>query len=206
MTPSATATTRPAKIIILRHGEKKSGGHELCSTGTLRAQALAAQFLGRNANPSLFLPPEEPAAFLVVTPHTLETASPAAKTWGLQPKGDEGKVKKSDLDSATKAAAQDALTNYAGKIVVMVWEHKHIANEETNDAGTSLRALLGLDQATKPPPDKWEGNNYNFFWIVTWPGNQVTVEIKQQTFAAPFDNLPNNAWKAPELNKGADCE
>jgi hypothetical protein len=206
MTPSATATTRPAKIIILRPGEKKKGDHALCSTGTLRAQALAAQFLGRNANPSLFLPQEEPAAFLVITPHTDETATPAAETWGLQPKGGNGKVKKSDLDSATEAAVKDVLTNYAGKTVVMVWEHKHIASEDTNDDRTSLRALLQLDHANPAPPKKWEGDNYNFFWIVTWPANQVTVEIRQQTFTDPYTKLPNNAWGAPALNKGADCE
>ncbi len=198
----------PAKIIILRHGEKKNG-HELCSTGALRAQALAAQFLGKDGTQALLSGP--PAAVLAITPHTVETATPAAHTWGLQPQtspllghhsgADEDKA----LDEATKAAAEDVLTNsaYAGKTVIMVWEHKRIASKEHNAAKTSLRALLNLDQA----PKKWEDDNYNYFWIVTsGPGNQVTVETKQQAFTDRFANLPNNAWGAPEQNKGADCE
>jgi hypothetical protein len=44
----AQAETRPARIILLRHGEKKNSA-ELCGVGTLRAQALAAQYLGKGA-------------------------------------------------------------------------------------------------------------------------------------------------------------
>jgi hypothetical protein len=122
----------------------------------------------------------------------------------------KGEEKDSDLDEATKAAAQDVLTNpaYAGKTVVMVWEHKRIASEEHNAARTSLRTLLRLDQATTPPPKKWEGENYNFFWIVTYgPGNRVTVDSSQhQTFSGKFAVLPDNGWGEPEQNKGKDCE
>ena len=142
-----TKTTKPAKIVILRHGEKRNG-HELCTTGTLRAQALAAQFLGRNATPALLSEP--PAAILAITAHTIETATPAALTWGLQPQAspmpgrDKGEEKDGDLDEATRQAAQDVLTNsaYAGKTVVMVWEHKRIASKEHNAAQTSLWTLL----------------------------------------------------------------
>ena len=207
-----TAMSKPPKIIILRHGEKKNS-HELCTTGTRRAQALAAQFLGKKGTQSLLSKP--PAAVLAITAHTIETATPAAQTWDLQPQAspmpgrDKGKEKDSDLDTATQQAAQDVLTNsaYADETVIMVWEHKRIASDKHNSARTSLRTLLRLDQATPPPPEEWEDDNYNFFWIVTYgPGNQVTVEIKQQTFTDTFDDLPNNAWGAPEQNKGADCE
>jgi hypothetical protein len=77
MISSAMANAQPAKIIILRHGEKKNG-HELCTTGALRAQALASQFLGRNATSVLLSEP--PAAVLAITAHTIETATPAAQT------------------------------------------------------------------------------------------------------------------------------
>jgi hypothetical protein len=210
---SAMASAQPAKIIILRHGEKKNG-HELCTTGTLRAQALAAQFLGRNATPALLSEP--PAAVLAITLHTIETATPAALTWGLQPQASpmpgrgKGEEKDSDLDEATKAAAQDVLTNpvYEGKTVIMVWEHKRIASEEHNAARTSLRTLLHLDQATNPPPKKWEGENYNFFWIVTYgPRNLVMVDTSQdQAFTGKFFVLPDNGWGEPEQNKRKDCE
>jgi hypothetical protein len=211
---SATAFAEPAQIIILRHGEKKNG-HELCTTGTLRAQALAAQFLGRNAERSL-LPPEGPAAILAITLHTIETIEPTAQTWGLQvkaspvPRGEKGEEKDEDLDKSTKEAANDVLTNpaYSGKTVIMVWEHKRIASKENNATQTSLRELLHLDQATPTPPEKWEGENYNFFWIVTYgPGKKPTVDThRQETFTGQFADLPDNGWGKPEQNKGKNCE
>jgi hypothetical protein len=42
------AQAHPARIVILRHGEKKNGS-ELCSVGQLRAQALSDQYLGKGA-------------------------------------------------------------------------------------------------------------------------------------------------------------
>jgi hypothetical protein len=208
---SATATARPAKIIILRHA-KKQNKHELSDLGLRRAKALAKQFLGSKANPSLLLPSEKPAAILAITAHTIETAKPAAKTWGLKAKAsrmpgrDKGNQKDSDLDKATKRAAQDVLNNpaYRGKTVIMVWEHKHIASKDNNKAQTSLRALLRLDRANPPPPKKWKGDNYNFFWIVSYgPGNRVTVDTSQrQAFTGKFADLPDNDWGEPEDPKG----
>jgi hypothetical protein len=204
---SATATARPAKIIILRHAEKQNK-HELSDVGLRRAKALAKQFLGSKAHSSLLLRSEKPAAILAITAHTIETAKPAAKTWSLKVKAKaiagrkEGNEKDSDLDKATKDAARKVLNDpaYRGKTVIMVWEHKRIASREHNAAQTSLRALLRLDQANPPPPEKWEDDNYNYFWIVTYePGGQVTVDASQrQTFTGNFADLPNNAWGAPE--------
>jgi hypothetical protein len=77
----APAFATPARIIILRHGEK-AGAWKLCGVGQARADALAATYLGRNAAKSLFAAGEEPAAFLAITLHTLELAAPAAATWG----------------------------------------------------------------------------------------------------------------------------
>ncbi len=42
------AQAQPSRIIIARHGEKKDGA-KLCKVGKLRAQALAAQYLGKGA-------------------------------------------------------------------------------------------------------------------------------------------------------------
>lgn len=66
----------PARIIILRHGEK-ADKCKLGGVGQQRADALAATYLGRGAAKSLFSPGKEPAAFLAITLHTLELASPA---------------------------------------------------------------------------------------------------------------------------------
>jgi hypothetical protein len=206
-----TKMTKPAKVIILRHAEKENK-HELSDLGARRAKALAKQFLGSNAKSPLLRPSEKPAAVLAITAHTIETAKPAAKTWRLKPKAarmpgrDKGTEKVSDRDKATKHAARDVLTNpaYAGKTVIMVWEHKHIASKDCNKRRTSLRALLRLDRADPPPPKKWKGDNYNFFWIVTYgPGNRVTVDTSQrQAFTGKFSDLPDNEWGEPEDPKG----
>ena len=69
----AAAFAAPSRIIILRHGEKEDAWR-LCGVGEQRAQALAANYLGRNAANSLFAGGEKPAAFLAITLHTLELA------------------------------------------------------------------------------------------------------------------------------------
>jgi hypothetical protein len=78
----SAAVATPSRIIILRHGEKEDAW-KLCGVGQERADALAANYLGRNAAKSLFADGEGPAAFLAITLHTLELAAPAAGTWSL---------------------------------------------------------------------------------------------------------------------------
>jgi len=75
----SAAVATPSRIIILRPGEKEDAW-KLCGVGQERADALAANYLGRNAAKSLFADGEGPAAFLAITLHTLELAAPAAGT------------------------------------------------------------------------------------------------------------------------------
>ena len=70
---TTAAFPAPARIIILRHGEK-ANPCKLCDVGTERANALADTYLGRNATKSLFANGEEPAFFFAITLHTLELA------------------------------------------------------------------------------------------------------------------------------------
>jgi hypothetical protein len=72
----------PARIIILRHGEK-ANATALCGVGISRSLALAQEYLGKGANKSLFKDGEAPAAFFAITLHSLELASPAAASWNL---------------------------------------------------------------------------------------------------------------------------
>ncbi|MFG1464645.1 histidine phosphatase family protein [Xanthobacter sp. DSM 24535] len=108
------ADAAPARIIILRHGEKQDA-YRLCSVGNERARALAAQYLGKGAANSLFASGEGPAAFFAVTLHTMELAAPAAATWA-QPvvmytalpsasAGPRGKVRKAPAPGAPSASA-----------------------------------------------------------------------------------------------------
>ena len=53
-----SALAAPARIIILRHGEKEDAW-KLCEIGQQRAKALALNYLGREAAKSLFAAGEE---------------------------------------------------------------------------------------------------------------------------------------------------
>ena len=197
------AQSHPARIVILRHGEKKNGS-ELCSVGQLRAQALSDQYLGKGApgNDTIFGKGGKPDTFFAVTVHTQETAVPSAKSWGKQltifslPRKDPNE--ESDLDEQTKKAAT-ALDSpeYDGKIVVVVWEHKHIAKKDLNEDGDTFRSLLKLDA-----PKTWEGVNYDFFWIVDYRTPQPKfTSIQQEYTAAAYAQVPDNAWAEP-VDKG----
>jgi hypothetical protein len=210
------ASAQPRQIIILRHGEK-TDGPDLCPTGSLRAKALAAVYLGKGATSSLF-GADQPAAFYTITGHTRETIAPSAESWGLKlllPSTDKAKFSdKEKLENQeTRDAAKDVLTNsdFDGKIVVMTWEHKHIANKELDsaypDPPATLRRLLSIDHYAKHHPDEqipetWAGENYDFFWIVDYADPKspkpTKVSIRPQTFSAPYGSVPANDWKTPE--------
>jgi len=99
-----------------------------------------------------------------------------------------------------------------GKIVVMVWEHRHIANaklEAGSDRKITLRQLLKLDALQDVPPT-WPGDNYDYFWIVDFAGGSSTptgFSMVKQSFESPFDKLPTNEWDKPNRLKSASgCE
>ncbi len=202
----------PSRLIILRHAEKLNR-HELCDLGERRAQALVGQFLGRGAAQSLFADGQKPDAFLAITPHTIETVTPAAQSWDLRvtaytvsaSKGDD-EAKEEELNRRTQEAANDVLSDprYARKTVVMAWEHNRIAKakleQEYPGEQITLRQLLHLDRLADVPKT-WPDSNYDFFWIVDYEaGNPVPAafHMVRQAFTAPFDALPANGWDEPE--------
>ncbi len=208
----AAVLAQPARIIILRHAEKFNR-HELCEMGEQRAQALVGQFLGRGAQQSLFPAGQKPDAFLAITAHTIETITPSAESWNspvivykVSGKKEDEEAKEIDINRRTQEAAHDVLTDprYAGKTVVIAWEHNHIAKArlESDYPGeqVTLRQLLQLDQLADVPKT-WPDSNYDYFWIVDYaPGNSVPAgfSMMRQAFTAPFDTLPANEWDAPE--------
>ena len=216
----APAFAAPARIIILRHGEK-AGSWRLCGVGQARADALAATYLGRNAAQSLFAAGEEPAAFLAITLHTLELAAPAAATWDLPvtmfsvlpQKAAEAFDKAANLRTEEAAAALLANPAWQGKTVVMVWEHKHIANEKLEakfeGEAVTLRKLLKLD-ILPGVPKTWPGDNYDYFWIVDFPPNSNVPSkftMVKQEFGGSFANLPQNDWDTPNgLDASSGCK
>jgi hypothetical protein len=212
------AWAQPAKVIILRHGEKATST-ALCSVGISRSLALVQEYLGKGAAKSLFKTGETPAAFLSITLHSLELASPAAASWGLPvttysvvplPGADET----TELNVRTQQAANDVLTNPAwnGKIVVMVWEHKHIANKALAASGKfTLRQLLNLDALTgdNKVHETWHGSNYDYFWIVQYAGSTIPTSFKheRQEFSGTYKSVPSNHWGKPEkLPANSGCK
>lgn len=218
----ATALAAPARIIILRHGEK-ANPWKLCEVGEQRAAALATTYLGDKAAKSLFANGEEPAFFFAITLHTLELAAPSVATWSkpiilysvVPDEADDDDLHVKELNLRTQEAASNIMLNPAlnGKTVVMVWEHKHIANEKLEakfeGQAVTLRKLLKLD-ILPGVPKTWPGDNYDYFWIVDFAANSNVPSkftMVKQEFGAPFASVPSNDWDTPnELDASSGCK
>jgi hypothetical protein len=216
------ALAAPSRIIILRHGEK-ADDWKLCETGRQRAQALALNYLGKDAAKSLFTEGDEPAFFFAITLHTIELASPAVATWSkplilypvMPAAGGDKKDFVKQLNRRTQDAARNILANPAlnGKTVVMVWEHKHIANEklETSFEGeqVTLRQLFKLD-ILPGVPKTWPDETFDYFWLVEFPDNSNVpskFSMMKQEFGASFPKVPSNDWGAPDgLDAASGCK
>jgi hypothetical protein len=219
---TTTAFAAPSRIIILRHGEKASPWR-LCETGAERADALAATYLGKDASKSLFANGEEPAFFFAITLHTLELAAPSAATWSkplilysvVPDESDDDDLHVKALNRRTQEAAANIMTNPAlnGKTVVMVWEHKHIANAKLEakfeGEAVTLRKLLKLD-VLPGVPATWPGDNYDYFWIVDYPPNSNVpsrFSMVKQEFDAPYGAVQANDWDQPNgLEASSGCK
>lgn len=222
---ASVAEAVPKQIIILRHGEKQDA-YALCPIGQQRSLALRDYYLGKGAANSI-LPASGPDGVFSVTLHTLELASPATQSWGLPiqlysvvplpgvNKADE----ELQLNLRTQEAAQDVLKNprWNGKVVVIVWEHDHIAKKKLEEKypgeKVTLRQLFNLDKLPKSAnvPDTWNGNNYDYFWVIDYgnPDSDVPTgfSVLKQIFPAPYQAVPSNDWGQPEgLPKHSGCK
>jgi hypothetical protein len=212
------AEALPSKVIILRHGEKSvgtvpNGIYGLCSVGWSRSLALNAQYLGKDALQSL-LPKKGPAAFFAITTHTMELASPSAKSWELPlitysavkvPNSSSNDARGVDdstevLNQRTQEAAKDVMHNprWNNKVVVMVWEHHHIADaqlESISKSKVTLRQLLNIERISNVPAT-WNGDNYDYFWVVTFGNRSSSVPTGFEAIRQDYDDpsIPSNSW------------
>ncbi|GAB4071378.1 histidine phosphatase family protein [Ancylobacter sonchi] len=202
--PAAEAA--PKRLVIVRHGEK-AGPLALCSVGKERAQALAAQYLSPTSPMSL-IARDPPAAILVMTLHTLETARPILKAWNMRPLAPaiayvpikNNRHFNAKLNKVNRDVVADLMDNprWHGRTVLMVWEHFHIASAaleaEFPGEQATLRQLLRL--AEIPPwkivdapngrptllpggvPDTWPDSNFNFFWVLDYDRDDARVPAR----------------------------
>jgi hypothetical protein len=213
------AVALPKTVIILRHGEKESVS-TLCRIGIDRSLALVEQYLGQGAKQSLFPGGGRPAAFFAITLDTIQFASPAAASWEMPltvfsavPLPGVDPLPQLNLRTQQAVGALMDDPRYDGKSVVVVWNHRHIADRAMElkfpDQKVTLRQLLNLDKLPDVP-DTWPGSAYDYFWIVEFgtSGSRVPVSFKavRQQFAAPFDKLPAAEWgKRAKLPLGSKC-
>ena len=210
------ASAEPARVIILRHGEK-ADPYRLCDVGVQRSLALTGRYLGRGADAPIYGARGTPDAFFAITLHTLELIGPTAVSWRKPVIMNSALPLAKEHESAfthllnvrTQEAVADVMNNWNGKTVVMAWEHKHIADEKLAASfprlKVTLRQLLNLDSLGNVPKT-WPGSNYDYFWIVDYEnGRPKNCEMVKQTFASPYQDLPSNDWDTPAaLPK--DCE
>jgi hypothetical protein len=213
------ALALPKTVIILRHGEKESVS-TLCRIGIDRSLALAAQYLGQGAKDPLFPSGERPAAFFAITQETLQFASPAAATWDMPvtvfsavPLPGVDPIPQLNLRTQQAVGALMDDPRYDGRAVVMVWNHRHIADRAFElkfpDQKVTLRQLLNLDKVPGVP-DTWPGQTYDHFWIVEYgtSGSRIPTGFRlvRQDFAPPFDKVPSSEWgKRAKMPLGSKC-
>ena len=96
---------------------------------------------------------------------------------------------------------------WQGKTVVIVWEHKHIANTKLERAfpgeQLTLRQLLGLDKRT--------GRRAGHPATTIISGSSITLKAQprrpEQDFAGTHASLPSNDWGAPNgLTAKSQCD
>jgi phosphohistidine phosphatase SixA len=165
----ATASTPPAVICIIRHGEKPDSKEDpnLTPKGYQRADALAQTF------PKNFFVPDVIWA-TEASKHSnrpVETITPLAKSLGEE-------IHKSYADSDYAKLAHELLTDpkYAGKKILICWHHGEIP---------ALAKALGAKDA----PEKWKAEEFSRVWELTFTGDEVQFQN------LPEKALPDDADK-----------
>ncbi len=159
---TATAMGRPARIILLRHGEKpplETSVH-LSERGQARARALVeflsnATLLGTNGPPAALFAPEFTRRGHGIRPY--ETLLPLAQSLRLP-------VQTPYRSTAYAALAKRILKDPAldGKTVVVCWVHDYLPD---------FAKALGV----KPNPPPWKGSVYDRVWVITYDRHRARL-------------------------------
>lgn len=159
------ALAQPAQVLIIRHAEKPEEGNQLSLPGHERAAALVPYFQG-TAAVLKFGPPA--AIYAQAMKHGTSSARPIET---VQPLADalhltlNTSFERDDFKSMVHEIMGN--TAYAGRSVLICWEHKVIP---------SMAAEFGATTA----PTQWDGARFDRVWTITFTPNAPPA----------FQNLP----------------
>jgi hypothetical protein len=157
----------PARIMIIRHGEKPADDKSvnLSPEGAERANALDNLFKSSTNRPDPFPTPDFifAASNSKHSHRSLETVTPLAKKLKLT-------INTTYADEDYAKLAHEILTNkkYAGKTILIAWHHGKIP-----ELATELRA--------KGVMEHWKGTVFDRVWQITYEkdGKAVFADLPQ---------------------------
>jgi phosphohistidine phosphatase SixA len=160
--PAQTPVTTPAHIILIRHAEKPADSEDphLSKTGVKRAQTLVS-FITRD--PQMTSLGRPVAVFATQTTkdengqRTQETVAPLATALGLSVQTPYHGKDYADLAKLILSTAA-----YAGKTVVVCWNHEAIPE---------LAAALGVT----PLPPKWRGSVFDSVYVISYKKGKAVL-------------------------------
>jgi len=158
-----TAAARPAKVILLRHGEKgpDEKDESLSDRGKLRAEALASclttnsSFLSQGLPVALFAP-KFTRHDNVHRPY--ETLEPSAKSLQLTI---QMPCDRKDYRGLVSSIMKDPV--YDGKTVVVCWVHDYLP---------AMAREFGVKSKTLT----WKGSVYDRFWVITFHRDHAKLQ------------------------------
>ncbi len=169
---AASALATPARVILIRHGEKPDDGPELNARGWQRAEALVGFFEHDPVAAKL----GAPTALFAMAPkgpdgsvRAVQTLTPLSNALGVKI---DSRFKKNDVAQAAAAvlAAPD------GAVVAVCWEHSVIP---------SLLKALGWSGG----PSKWPGGDvYDRAWILDFEGGKPAAFVDAPQHLLPGDS------------------
>ena len=155
---AGAAVAAPAQVVILRHGEKPETGNELNERGWQRANALVGFFQSDPVMTRFGLP----TAIYAMAPkdeggsvRPIQTVTPLADVLKLAIHKD---YKRDELAALVKEIM--GKPGYAGRTVLVCWEHKVIP-ELVRDFGWSSG------------PVNWDGAVFDRAWVLRFDGDRV---------------------------------
>jgi len=162
----ATASAQPARVYLVRHGEKPDEGDHLSPRGEERAAALAIALCLRPSFTDRGLPaalygkkPADEAPSL----RSVQTLVPLSKRLGL-PVIDRFTIDKYPEMVREILSEKDL----RGKVVVISWEHKRFPG---------MVREFGVTNG----PDKWPSDLYDRIWVIDFnDGKPVFRDLPQR--------------------------